>query len=148
MIESSKRQFYTLLAVFILSFISAIFHFGIQHTESRDNPEISTPLFPKSGIGLLTLSGPISGETFPSGIRPQGLLSILNKIHSVEKNNSVKAVVVRINSPGGTVGASQEIYSALTRLKNNRKIPIVISVGDMAASGGFWVAMSGGCYLC
>lgn len=51
----------------------------------------------------------------------------------------IKSVVLRINSPGGTVGASQEIYSAIQRLKS-KGIKVIASFGDIAASGGVYVA--------
>lgn len=54
-------------------------------------------------------------------------------------NGSVRAVVVRINSPGGVVGPTQEVYEALTRLRNAGK-PVVASLGAVAASGGYYIA--------
>ncbi|HEU4390764.1 MAG TPA: signal peptide peptidase SppA [Blastocatellia bacterium] len=52
-----------------------------------------------------------------------------------------RAVVVRVNSPGGTVAACQEIFTSIDRLKR-RGIPVVASLGDVAASGGVYVAMA------
>src|SRR5467141_2460348 len=54
-------------------------------------------------------------------------------------NPSVKAVVVRINSPGGVVAPTQEIFSAIQRLRKGGK-PVVASLGAVAASGGYYVA--------
>lgn len=54
-------------------------------------------------------------------------------------DDSFKAVVVRVNSPGGSVAASQEIYNAIQRVRREGK-PIVISMGDVAASGGYYVS--------
>lgn len=140
MIEKPTQLFYVLLLVFGLSFGATVFHYANQDT----GPESTAPsLFQKGGIGLLTITGPISAEGASSGFRPKGFLTTLDKINAFEKNESIQAVVVRINSPGGTVGASQEIYHALRRLKKNRQIPIIVSMGDVAASGGFWIAMAG-----
>jgi protease-4 len=61
----------------------------------------------------------------------------LKQLDRMEEDDDVKAVVVRINSPGGAVGPSQEIYDAVKRFKK----PLVSSMGSVAASGGFYVAM-------
>lgn len=63
---------------------------------------------------------------------------ILDRIESFKKNSSVKAVVVRVDSPGGAVAPSQEIFEALHRLDATK--PVVASFGSTAASGGFYVA--------
>lgn len=62
----------------------------------------------------------------------------LESLNKIRKNSSVKAIVVRINSPGGAVGPSQEIYSELQNIKE--KLPIVASMGAVAASGGYYIA--------
>lgn len=58
----------------------------------------------------------------------------------VEKDKSVKALVVEIDTPGGTVTASDEIYERLRRFKTSRNIPIVVTMGSMATSGGYYTA--------
>ncbi len=72
------------------------------------------------------------------------------QIDTAAKDSDVKAVVVRINSPGGTITASDEIYKRLTELRDgssprysNTAKPLVVSMGSMAASGGYYVAMPG-----
>ncbi len=54
-------------------------------------------------------------------------------------NPSIKAIVFRINSPGGGVAASQEIYEAVKKVRDSGK-PVVVSMGSVAASGGYYVA--------
>lgn len=63
----------------------------------------------------------------------------LKEINDFRKNPSIAGVVVRINSPGGTVGASQEIFDSLQRLA--AKKPVVASMGTVAASGGLYAAL-------
>ena len=58
----------------------------------------------------------------------------------IRNDPSIKAVVLRIDSPGGAVGASQEIYEEVRRLSQEDKIPVVVSMGNTAASGGYYVA--------
>lgn len=63
----------------------------------------------------------------------------LKTINDFRKNSNIAGVVVRINSPGGTVGASQEIFDSLQKLA--AKKPVVASMGTVAASGGLYVAL-------
>jgi protease IV len=55
-------------------------------------------------------------------------------------NDTVKAIVIRINSPGGAIAPSQEIYSAIRRTRADSKKPIVASMDSVAASGGYYIA--------
>ena len=64
----------------------------------------------------------------------------LDALHRYVRSSTVKAIVVRINSPGGAIAPSQEIYSAILRVRNNSGKPIVASLDSVAASGGFYIA--------
>ena len=66
---------------------------------------------------------------------------ILKRLKEVEENKRIKALVLRVNSPGGAVGASQEIYRELLRVKNEYKKPVVVSMGNVAASGGLYISL-------
>ena len=63
----------------------------------------------------------------------------LKQLKSYVGNSSVKALVIRVNSPGGSVGASQELFEELKKAKEKGK-RIVVSMGSVAASGGYYVA--------
>ena len=63
----------------------------------------------------------------------------LDLLHRYARNDTVKAVVVRINSPGGAIAPSQEIYSAIRAIRANGK-PVVASLDSVAASGGYYIA--------
>jgi protease-4 len=85
-----------------------------------------------------------------SGVLMDGTIGhTLHQIERAAKDPAVKAVVVRINSPGGTITASEDVHRALTELRDNTHPrfrgtapkPLVASMGDMAASGGYYVAM-------
>ncbi|MDO4585457.1 MAG: signal peptide peptidase SppA [Planctomycetia bacterium] len=69
---------------------------------------------------------------------------INDQIEDVLKDPTVGAVVLRIDSPGGTVSASDYYYHKLRRLREERDIPIVVSMGGVCASGGYYIAMSVG----
>jgi protease-4 len=66
---------------------------------------------------------------------------LLGELKAHRENPQVKAVVIRINSPGGVVGPSQELHEALLRLRKAGK-PVVASLGAVAASGGYYVAVA------
>ncbi len=66
-------------------------------------------------------------------------LPTVKKIEKLRKDRSVKALVIRVDSPGGSVGASQEIYRAIERFRKEGK-PVVVSMGNVAASGGYYLS--------
>ena len=66
-------------------------------------------------------------------------IPVVKKIERLRKDKTVKALVIRVDSPGGSVGASQEIYRAIERFRANGK-PVVVSMGNVAASGGYYVS--------
>jgi protease-4 len=65
--------------------------------------------------------------------------SLVRELREHAENPSVRAVVVRVNSPGGVVGPTQEIFSAIGRVRKAKK-PVVASLGAVAASGGYYLA--------
>lgn len=93
-------------------------------------------LFKDNRVALIKLEGII----IDSGYFPMASKTI-ESMKEV-KTLGIKTVVLRINSPGGTVGASQEIYSEIKKLQKDG-IKVVVSLGDVAASGGLYVAAAG-----
>jgi protease-4 len=92
---------------------------------------------------LLDLSGVISGQD-KDGIIPQPnmLAQFREELTRASKDDKVKAVVIRINSPGGTVTASDILYHELRDFKTKKKVPVIASMMDVAASGGYYLAMA------
>jgi protease-4 len=64
------------------------------------------------------------------------------QLDHVAEDDAVKAIVLRVDSPGGTVSGSDEIHHRLATLVEKRDIPVVVSMGGIAASGGYYVAMA------
>lgn len=92
----------------------------------------------KDSVGWVTIRGPImSGETG----RPweRGAEQWARRIEQLAETKGVKAIVLDINSPGGSVGAVQEIHSRILRVKKEKNIPIVALFGDVSASGGYYL---------
>jgi protease-4 len=93
-----------------------------------------------ANVGLVELSGPIAdeGEAGALGASTRGARNIIEELEKARRDDTIKAVVLRVNSPGGSAAASQEIYQAVRRLKETK--PVICSMGDVAASGGYYVA--------
>lgn len=90
--------------------------------------------FEKDKVGIIYAIGGIDGGD-TDGIDSEKLVETINE---VAKDSSVKAVVLRVSSPGGSAYGSEQIWRALTQLK--AKKPLVVSMGDYAASGGYYIA--------
>ena len=92
---------------------------------------------------LLDLSGIISSQDKDALIQQPNMVAALKEeLTKATKDEMVKAVVLRINSPGGTVNASDILYHEIKTFKASRKIPVVVSMMDVAASGGYYAAMA------
>ncbi|HXC93991.1 MAG TPA: signal peptide peptidase SppA [Geobacteraceae bacterium] len=104
----------------MLSALTALFAINLIFGESSE-------LNVSSGVGVVEVKGII--------LDPQETVKQLNDF---AKDDKVKAVVLRIDSPGGVVGPSQEIWSAVKKLKQKKKV--IASMGSVAASGGYYIA--------
>lgn len=80
-------------------------------------------------VGVLEISGPIDDPA-----------QALRDLEYLRRERRVKALVVRVDSPGGEVAASQEIHAALLRFRTETALPVVASFGGVAASGGYYIA--------
>ena len=94
----------------------------------------------KPAVAVLHLDGQIldGDRELPEMLAAEPTVKV---IHEVEAEDDVRAVVARINSPGGSATASEAIRAALEKLA--KKKPLVISMGNMAASGGYWISCVG-----
>ncbi len=128
----------------IVSFIQS---YGSKKSISSEEPPtaiLTAPLTTPLGLDsqhegpiLLEILSPISyigGDYVEKGVK-----SWVSRIEAARKNPKVTGLILRINSPGGSVGASQELYQALVRFRESKK-PIVTSVIDICASGAYYAA--------
>jgi protease-4 len=90
-------------------------------------------------IAVIVAQGEIGDGRAPAG--KIGGLSTSDLIRKATEDEDVKAIVLRVNSPGGSVLGSELIRDQLRIARENGK-PVVVSMGDVAASGGYWIAMS------
>ncbi|MCK9311339.1 MAG: signal peptide peptidase SppA [Bacteroidales bacterium] len=96
-------------------------------------PEKSTK-FMQDKIAILYAEGEIFDEGTEGIIRDD----MISEIEKIKKDETIKAVVLRVNSPGGSAYASEQIWKAITDLKAVK--PVVVSMGDYAASGGYYIS--------
>ena len=124
----NRRRDIIVLLIFVLVFFFIIYLlFGV--------------ITPTDGLGDFNLGGGekvamirVTGPIYDS--RPY-----LEQLDKVEKASSIKALVLRLETPGGAVAASQEVYQKLAYLRDELEIPIVVSMGNAAASGGYYIAL-------
>ncbi|MCL2862851.1 MAG: signal peptide peptidase SppA [Methanimicrococcus sp.] len=90
-------------------------------------------------IAVIHINGPMYTGDYPYGSGYAGSDAICNHIRAAANNNSVKAIVLRIDSPGGTASCSQEINAEIERARA-MGIPVVTSMGDQATSAAYYVA--------
>jgi protease IV len=85
-------------------------------------------------IAIITVSGTI--------LESEGYVK--HQIDKVRADKHVKAIVLRVDSPGGTVSGSDYMFHHLKELRDDKSLPLVVSMGSMAASGGYYVSMAVG----
>lgn len=92
-------------------------------------------------IGVMIASGTIMSGNSSDRNGLLGATTFENSMRSFRENDDVKAVVLRIDSPGGSATASEAMWQAVRETSTEK--PVVVSMGDMAASGGYWLATAG-----
>ncbi len=114
-------------------------HIDHRHYIHQIAPQQDAP----GAIGVLTARGSILDGEQPEG--SIGSTTMMKMLDSAASNTNLKGLVIRIDSPGGSAFASEEIRNAILNLKRVRgpNFPIYISMGSVAASGGYWIAMAG-----
>lgn len=106
----------------------------LMQVDARRSPMDSRPQ-----VAVVVAEGEIAGGDLPAGRVGGESTSAL--LRAARDDDDVKAVVLRVDSPGGEVFASEQIRREVDALKAAGK-PVVVSMGDMAASGGYWISMN------
>ena len=91
---------------------------------------IFNPKTEKYNIGIVEIEGTIIDSK-----------NIVKTLHEFNKRNDIQAIIVRLNTPGGAVAPSQEIYEKVKNISLENKKPIIASIGTIAASGGYYIAI-------
>lgn len=143
--------FFLLLLAFCLSAISGIYltvkpGMTCRETQTDAMPSVSLSSVTKDGTGpgiaWIKIRGVIAeGDNSSPFSAPASASYISKRVREAAKNKNVKAIVLDINSPGGTVASVQDIYSELLNAKE-KGIKVVALFRDVAASGAFYIAMA------
>lgn len=128
-----------------LSFIGLVAIISLAVFFGMSCDELTTGGMPYTGerIGLIHIDGVITGQK--SEINPfmttggTSSETVVEQLEEARKDSNIKAVVIRVNSPGGSAAASQEIFNAIKKYRESGK-KVIISMGDLAASGGYYVS--------
>ncbi|HEY9793506.1 MAG TPA: signal peptide peptidase SppA [Candidatus Obscuribacterales bacterium] len=133
-----------LLACIIAIPVGIFYHAGTSGAdkEAHKGEKGWSSLFTnRKHIMVLRLYGPITDDDEGSSFFPHVDTAgwVKRKLRKAVDQDNVKAVLLRINSPGGTVGMSQEVYDAIKAARAKGKI-IAVSMGDITASGGYYIA--------
>jgi protease-4 len=140
-----KKEKVIITIILILCIISICV--GIYSIILRKEEIVEEALFPKvllpekKKIGVVHICGTIRFPYDASGLykRFYGTQHIIRQLKKFKKDTHIAAVILRINSPGGTVAAVQEIYQHVQNLKKAKK-KVVVSIGDIATSGAYYIA--------
>jgi len=134
-----------IIAFFLLSLIMGIYLIMDRIAGRRffAKKEAGGIFKPKYGIALVRIYGALYMPRKVSGWgNKRGTDRIIEELNRIKKDPLVKAVVLHINSPGGSVACVQEIYEEVLKLKSAGK-KVVVSMGDVCASGGYYIACCG-----
>ena len=137
---------WAILAICLIAVPVGLFSKSSQGTASeksdKDGGEKKFSVFgKKERILVVKLSGAIMNDDGEASILPDpsSSNSVRKTLRKAADNDKIKGVLLRINSPGGTVAMSQEINDAVKAIRAAGK-PVVVSMGDVAASGGYYIA--------
>ncbi|MBU1262677.1 signal peptide peptidase SppA [bacterium] len=135
-----KREKLILVSLLGFLFVSAVIGVWLIIGNQKEQKErFRTEIFePKEGVAVVNIYGTIEVASGEFG-QFYGADYIIKRLKGISRDKKIKAVVLRINSPGGSVAASQEIYREVINLKKRGK-KVVVSMGDVAASGGYYIA--------
>lgn len=126
-------------AVLLIAFLS--FVVSLLGGNNNNEPKVAVG----DRVAVINISGPIVDgasveQTLLGGTQVATSGQLMKEIREAAADSSVKALVLHINSPGGSVTAAEEVGRELERFKETTKKPIVTSMGDQAASAAYWLA--------
>lgn len=140
-----RRLMYGLIGLYALSIAAA--SVLIARNPSSPDPKRKSgekskgllSLAEKDAVGWIPIHGVITmsdtGKPWEKGVEQWS-----RKLKQMAEQKNIKAIVLDINSPGGSVGAVQELYSQILRVRKEKGIPVVALFGDVSASGGYYIA--------
>ena len=125
----------------LIGFLTPVFNKS-DNSEKQKNSKPKTnfsKIMSPNKVAVIRLNGVINST--PENnifVEENSSLVALKALNDAENDDTVKGVILRINSPGGTVGMSQRLYSAVMHVREKK--PVIAVLDDIAASGGYYVA--------
>ncbi|MCX7940289.1 MAG: signal peptide peptidase SppA [Endomicrobia bacterium] len=129
------------IIIMILFIISVILGFAII-IQRRIDIEKMPIKHKKDKIAIIDLRGEIFYADVPRAMLKKDVEYYVEKLSSLFQRSDVKGIVLKINSPGGSVAAVQRLYNQIIKMKQQYKKPIVCYVPELCASGGYYVAVA------
>ena len=113
----------------IFAFFLMISIFLVSTQSERRGFDLFPALIARNKIALVPIEGIITDSR-----------SVMETLNRFSRRSSIRGIVLRIESPGGGIAAAQEIHQEILRIRRDKGIPIVTSMGGVSASGGFYIA--------
>lgn len=145
--ETNRKILFAIMGLFILCAVLAVINIGVTAAKKEAAPqsEVSSSAISMlktikrgNGVGVVRIEGVIQfAESNQFGMQ-SGAEATISRLNALASNKDIKAIVLRINSPGGTVAATQEIYQRIMEIRED--IPVIASIGEIGASGGYYLA--------
>ncbi|MBS2030953.1 MAG: signal peptide peptidase SppA [Deltaproteobacteria bacterium] len=123
-----KRGTWVLVIIFGGLFVALFGFLGLAYVAVKGGSEDNGSSWGKPGIGVIEVKGQIGNLDKP-----------VKQLRKFEKDDNIKAIIMRVDSPGGAVAPSQELHDEVQRAMKKGK-PVVVSMGNLAASGGYYIS--------
>jgi len=137
--DRNRKILLSILLFLVFSIIVALIDMGTKENKFSKGMPSFRIMQTGPGVGVVNIEGEIRTASSSGFSANLGSDAIIEQLSELETNPNIRAIVVRINSPGGSVAASQEIYEKIMSIRK-RNIPVFASMADVAASGGYYVA--------
>lgn len=135
-----------IISICLLIFLTGCFPTQVKLISDGTEPlqEFTVQGEGKNKILIVSINGVISDQPEKSMLRTrQGMVTeILAQLKKASRDEHVKAVVLKVDSPGGTITASDILYNEIKRFKTQTKIPVVVSIMNVGASGAYYLSLA------
>ncbi|MBI4056602.1 MAG: signal peptide peptidase SppA [Elusimicrobia bacterium] len=144
--HSSRKKNLAILLIALYGFsvlaaVVILWRGGLRTKESNGGASAISLLAKrkKEAVGWVSIHGPIF-ESQSGRIWDLGVQQWVHRLNALAEKPEIKAIVLDINSPGGSVGSVQELHDQIAKVRKQHKKPVVALFGDVAASGGYYIA--------
>ena len=137
MLDTLQKKFTDVKFVTMEKYASVLKRKALESSMLSKSKAPTIAIIPIEGM---IISGTAKSSPFGVGDKMAGADDIVSAIEDAAHDNAVRAIILRINSPGGSPTASETIHRAIIWAKTIKKKKVIVSMGGLAASGGYWIA--------